>query len=64
MTTENIQALIDLDPVLMPWILAGAVLILSVVVFLIARYIVARGLVYISRRTESKYDDIVFTVTN
>lgn len=59
MTTENIQALMDLNPVLMPWILAGVALILSVVVFVIARYIVARGLVYISKRTESKYDDIV-----
>jgi miniconductance mechanosensitive channel len=56
---ETIQSLFDVDPVLMPWVLGGIVLILSVVVFLIARYFIARGLVYLSERTETKYDDIL-----
>ncbi len=59
MTTEDIQALLDLDPTLMPWLLGGALVILSVAVFLIARYFIARGLVYLSTRTENRYDDIV-----
>ncbi len=59
MTAENIQSLLDLDPTLMPWVLGGAVLILSVVVFVIARYFIARGLVYLSMRTENKYDDVM-----
>ena len=59
MTAEDIQALIDLDPTLMPWLLGGVALILSVVVFLIARYFIARGLVYLSTRTDNKYDDVM-----
>jgi miniconductance mechanosensitive channel len=59
MTVEDVQALVDLDPTLMPWVLGGAVLILSVVVFLIARYFIARGLIYLSARTENKYDDVI-----
>jgi len=59
MTAEDIQSLLDLDPTLMPWVLGGAALILSVVVFVIARYFIARGLVYLSVRTENKYDDVM-----
>ncbi len=59
MTAEDIQALIDLDPTLMPWVLGGAVVILSVVVFLIARHFIARGLVYLSTRTRNRYDDVI-----
>jgi len=56
---ENIQAWVDLNPTLAPWALSGAAIILSLIVFLIARYFVARGLVYLAERTESRYDDIV-----
>jgi miniconductance mechanosensitive channel len=59
MTAEDIQSLLDLDPTVMPWVLGAAVLILSVVVFVIARYFIARGLVYLSTRTENKYDDVM-----
>jgi len=59
MTPEHIQALLDLNPALMPWVLGGALVILSVLVFLIARYFIARGLVYLSRRTDNKYDDVI-----
>lgn len=59
MTPEHIQALLDLNPALMPWVLGGALVILSVVVFLIARHFIARGLVYLSMRTDNKYDDVI-----
>ncbi len=38
---------------------AGAILLLSVTLFLIARGIIARALIYIADRTETKYDDIL-----
>jgi miniconductance mechanosensitive channel len=59
MTPEQVQALLDLNPTLMPWVLGGIVVILSVVVFLIARYFIARGLVHLSARTKNKYDDVI-----
>ena len=59
MTPEHIQALLELNPTLMPWVLGGALLILSVAVFWIARHFIARGLVYLSTRTENKYDDVI-----
>ncbi|MFC2046284.1 mechanosensitive ion channel family protein [Chloroflexota bacterium] len=59
MTMADIQTWIDQNPVLAPWVVGAVTIVLSVVVFLIARLIVARGLVYLSKRTESKYDDIV-----
>jgi miniconductance mechanosensitive channel len=59
MTAEDIQALLDLDPTLMPWVLGGALVILSVVVFLVARYFIAQGLVYLSTRTKNRYDDVL-----
>jgi hypothetical protein len=59
MTAEDIQSLLDLDPTLMPYVLGGALVILSVLVFLIARYFIARGLVYLSTRTENRYDDVI-----
>ena len=59
MTVENVQALLDLDPTLMPWVLGGALVVLCVAVFLIARYFVARGLVYLSVRTKNRYDDVI-----
>lgn len=59
MTAEDVQALLDLDPTLMPWVLGGVVVILSVAVFLIARYFIARGLVYLSMRTKNRYDDVL-----
>ena len=59
MTIEEIQTWINQNPTLSPWALGAAVVVLSVVVFLIARYIIARSLVYLSQRTETKYDDII-----
>jgi miniconductance mechanosensitive channel len=59
MTAEDIQSLLNLDPTLTPWVLGGALVILSVVVFLVARYFIAQGLVYLSVRTKNQYDDII-----
>lgn len=56
---EIVQDWIELNPTLAPWALGGAAVITSLVVFLIARYLIARGLVYLAKRTENKYDDIV-----
>jgi miniconductance mechanosensitive channel len=59
MTFEMFQAWMAQNPGLAPWALGGGVVILSLVVLVIARYFIARGLTYLARRTESKYDDIV-----
>jgi len=55
----DIQTWIDQNSALAPWAIGAVTIVLSVVVFLIARFIIARGLVYLSKRTESEYDDIV-----
>jgi hypothetical protein len=59
MTFEVFQAWMARNPGLAPWALGGGVIILSLVVLVIARYFIVRGLTYLARRTESKYDDIV-----
>jgi miniconductance mechanosensitive channel len=59
MISEQLQAFIDEYPTLGPWAIGGAAVILSVIVFLIARFLVARGLVYIAGRTANKFDDIL-----
>jgi miniconductance mechanosensitive channel len=59
MTWEEIQTWIDQSPALAPWAIGAMAIVLSVVVLLIARFIISRGLVYLSKRTETKYDDIV-----
>jgi miniconductance mechanosensitive channel len=59
MTIEDIRAWIELNPTLAPWVLGSATVVVSMVMFLIARRLVARGLTYLAQRTESKYDDIV-----
>jgi miniconductance mechanosensitive channel len=55
MTPSDILQWIEQNPLL------GfvAILALSVVLFFIARSIVARGLIYVTNRTENKYDDII-----
>ena len=55
MTTADLQLWIEQNPLLA----FGGVILLSFVLFLIARGIIARGLVYLAHRTESKYDDII-----
>ncbi len=59
MTPEDIQAFIDAYPVLAPWVLGGAAVVFSVIVFLITRTFIARGLLYLAQRTKNQYDDIL-----
>jgi len=59
MTPETIQSWLDINPVLMPWALGAAALILSALVFLVGRTFIGRGLEYVSARTATRYDDIV-----
>jgi len=55
MTIPELQLWIDQNPSL-----AFVVIIfVSVLGFFAARFIIARGLVYLAKRTETKYDDIV-----
>ncbi|MBN1246345.1 MAG: mechanosensitive ion channel [Anaerolineae bacterium] len=61
MALEGIRAWLDANPVWAPWVLAGILLVLDVVVFLIARNLVARAIVYLTRRSKSKVDDILVT---
>lgn len=55
MDTELLQSWIDSNP----WPAFGALLVASLIVFLIARFVIARGLIYLAGRTETKYDDIL-----
>ena len=59
MTLAEIQIWIDHNPAIAPWAIGAATIVLGVVVLLIARFIIARSLVYLSKRTKSRYDDIV-----
>jgi miniconductance mechanosensitive channel len=55
MTTENIELFIEQYPGWSFLILLGA----SLIVYLIGRLIVGRALVYLTKRTETKYDDML-----
>ena len=59
MTLEDIQTWIDLNPALAPWVVSAAMIVSGLVVFVIARFLIARGLVYVAKRTENKYDDLI-----
>ncbi|MGD9316232.1 MAG: mechanosensitive ion channel [Anaerolineae bacterium] len=58
MTIEAVQIWIQQNPTLAPWVVLAALIVSCVVSYLIARNLIARGLVALSRRTESRYDDI------
>lgn len=55
MDIELIQTWMEANP----WPAFGAVLVLSLLVFLVTRFVIARGLIYLAGRTETKYDDII-----
>ncbi len=59
MTIEDIQNWFDLDPSVGPWVVGSGIVLLILAVFLIARHLIARGLVYLAKRTENKHDDIL-----
>lgn len=55
MTTAEIQAFIEQNLLLS----LSAVLVLSILVYLIGRFVVGRALIYIASRTKNKYDDVI-----
>jgi miniconductance mechanosensitive channel len=55
MTLETIQLWIEENPTLA----FGGVIVLSIIVFFIARLIIGRGLYSLAARTETEYDDII-----
>jgi miniconductance mechanosensitive channel len=55
MSITELQLWIEQNPLLA----FGGVIVLSLVGFFIARSIIARGLIYLAGRTETKYDDII-----
>jgi miniconductance mechanosensitive channel len=59
MTPEQIQDFMDAYPTLSPWGMGAGMVVIGVLVFINARYLIGRGLVYVASRTESRYDDIV-----
>jgi miniconductance mechanosensitive channel len=54
-TTSELQTWIEANPGLG----FSAVILISIVLFFIARAIIARGLTYLAKRTETKVDDII-----
>ena len=59
MTTETLQNWIEANPVIAPWVVLGAALLLNGIALLIARNIVARGLIALSRRSKNQVDDML-----
>ncbi len=58
MTIERIARWLEDNPVLAPWVLVGIALVLNAVV-LVARNLIARGLVYLAQRSKTRVDDIL-----
>lgn len=59
MISGQLQTFLNDNPIWGPWAVGGGALVLSVIVFLIARFLIARGLMYIAGRTANKFDDIL-----
>jgi len=55
MNIEQIQIWIEENPLLT----IAAVIVLSIDAFIVARYIVGRGMIFLSKRTETMVDDII-----
>ena len=54
MNTEQIQAWITANP----YLALGIAVVSFFLIYLITRFIFARGLIYLTSRTKNKYDDI------
>ena len=59
MQLDKIQNWINQNPALAPWVIGGAFVVLGLATYLIARFLIARILLYVATRTENKYDDII-----
>ena len=59
MTIEGIGVWLEANPGPAPWVLVGVALVLNAAVLLVARNLIARGLVYLAQRSQTKVDDIL-----
>jgi miniconductance mechanosensitive channel len=59
MGPNQLQALLDQDVAAGPWLVGGAVVVLGAIAYLVARHLIARGLVYLAGRSANRYDDIL-----
>ncbi|MDX9954666.1 MAG: hypothetical protein RBT75_11245, partial [Anaerolineae bacterium] len=59
MIVEIVRNWIEAHPLAAPWVMLGGTLLLNGIVFLIARNVVARGLIALSQKTKNKNDDIL-----
>ncbi len=55
MNLNDIKVWMDANPQLAPWVVAGVILL----AFLIARFVVARFLIYLTKSTRNQWDDIL-----
>jgi miniconductance mechanosensitive channel len=54
-TINDIKAWMDANPQLAPWVVAGAILLS----FIIARYVIGRGLTVLAKHTKNQWDDML-----
>jgi miniconductance mechanosensitive channel len=59
MLVESIQSWLNVSATQAYWILGIGMVLLGMIGFLIARFLIARGLVYLASRTKSQFDDII-----
>ena len=59
MTYQDIQHWVELNPDVAPWLFGAAMVVMSLVLYLVVRFLIARSLLYVATRTENKYDDIL-----
>ena len=59
MIIDGLLAWAEANPAQAPWVFVGLAVVLNGIVFLVARNLLARGLIYLTRRSKSKVDDIL-----
>lgn len=59
MIIETVRVWAEANPGWGPWALAGITLVLNVAALLIARNVIARGVLYLAERTKNQVDDII-----
>lgn len=59
MNLEWVRSFLERNPDLGPWTVGAGVVALALFAYLVARHLVARGLIYLAGRTENRYDDVL-----
>lgn len=59
MIIEAFRNWLEANPGEAPWVLVSIGLVLNAIVFLVTRNFIARGLIYLAQRSQSKVDDIL-----